>query len=469
MVSTGGNAYPDIVPIISSGQRSISISGRQFVPGTRKGYVGTDVVLNAGSFTNTTNSGRGSDNFSAMINSNSLACAYINFYDNTTSDSLWFARFNTVNNTFQNVNLVTGDPLNIATNIRQYVAANSNQNVAIAWWYPTAPTKLFMKESVNNGTSFGGVVNIVTSGYTVNGDQIAPWFGADLIYKPNSTTIAFAFNTLAPGNFGTAQGSKLLFWSPGINGGNPVNIADRTNMAILGDTAAFNNRTGLTQVGMTAVSHPSLAYSTGGTRLFCVFSALQADTSSYNYLYNDIYCSYSDNDGLTWAVPKQLTNTATTDEIYPTISRTANTNTSIYVTFSVSECPGSTSFTNTTTPRCKVWQVFRRYNPETGAELPIGITNISNEVPKSFSLFQNYPNPFNPSTKIRFSVSKSSNITIEVFDITGRLVTTLVNNEFVTHGTKEVDFQASNLSSGIYFYKLTAGEFTATRKMMLVK
>jgi hypothetical protein len=389
--------------------------------------------------------------------------------DKPAGDSVFYAKYDCNASSYSGLTTMSGDPSQVATNVRSYTAANSNQNVAVAWWYPTDPTKMFYRESANNGTSFGAVGTIMTSGYTLNGDAIAPWFGADFIYKPNSTILCMAFNTLAPGNFGTAQGSKLVFWSPGLNGGNPVNIADRTNFPTLMDTAAFNNRTGLLQVGMTAVSHPSLAFSAAGTRLFCVYTGVQTDTSAYNYLMNDIYVSYSDNNGSTWSTPRNLTNTATFDEIYPTITKIGNSNTAITITYSLSECPGATSFTNTETPACKVWQVLRRYNPETGAEIPIGIINISNEVPAQFTLNQNYPNPFNPVTRIRFAVPKASNITIEVFDINGRLVNTLVKNEFVTPGTKEVEFSGSNLSSGVYFYKLTSGGFTATKKMMLVK
>ncbi len=97
-----------------------------------------------------------------------------------------------------------------------------------------------------------------------------------------------------------------------------------------------------------------------------------------------------------------------------------------------------------------------------------GITPISNEVPSKFSLSQNYPNPFNPRTVIKFQVASSSSIKIIVFDILGREVQTLVNEQ-LKPGTYEVDFVGSNFASGIYFYKLEAGEYVETRKMVLMK
>ena len=101
----------------------------------------------------------------------------------------------------------------------------------------------------------------------------------------------------------------------------------------------------------------------------------------------------------------------------------------------------------------------------------VGIINTQ-EIPVKFNLYQNYPNPFNPVTKIRFDIpennSPGSKINLSVFDINGREVTNLVNQDY-TAGIWEIDFNASNLSSGVYFYKLTAGSYTALNKMILVK
>jgi choice-of-anchor B domain-containing protein len=99
---------------------------------------------------------------------------------------------------------------------------------------------------------------------------------------------------------------------------------------------------------------------------------------------------------------------------------------------------------------------------------PFGIQTISNEVPSSFSLEQNYPNPFNPSTKIKFSVARQKQVELKVFDITGREISTLVNQQ-LKPGIYEYDWNASNLPSGVYLYKLNSGEFSSTKKMVLVK
>ena len=89
--------------------------------------------------------------------------------------------------------------------------------------------------------------------------------------------------------------------------------------------------------------------------------------------------------------------------------------------------------------------------------------------PSQFELNQNYPNPFNPQTKITYSLEKKSAVSLKVFDILGRLVTTLINNEIKTAGNYEISFNASNYASGVYFYSLYAGGFTFQKKMILVK
>ncbi|MCC6866802.1 MAG: T9SS type A sorting domain-containing protein [Ignavibacteria bacterium] len=98
----------------------------------------------------------------------------------------------------------------------------------------------------------------------------------------------------------------------------------------------------------------------------------------------------------------------------------------------------------------------------------LGINNVSTEIPKAFSLSQNYPNPFNPVTNIKFSVSKNSFVKLTIFDINGREVETIVNQNMHA-GTYNADWNASGFSSGVYFYKLITDDFVETKKMILIK
>ncbi|MGB9774211.1 MAG: T9SS type A sorting domain-containing protein, partial [Bacteroidota bacterium] len=94
-----------------------------------------------------------------------------------------------------------------------------------------------------------------------------------------------------------------------------------------------------------------------------------------------------------------------------------------------------------------------------------GVKEMAGEIPGSFALEQNYPNPFNPSTTISFDVPKQSHLRLAIYDVLGREVKTLVDEE-KNPGRYSVTFDASNLPSGVYLYRLEAGSFSEVRKMV---
>ncbi|MBI5402561.1 MAG: T9SS type A sorting domain-containing protein [Ignavibacteriae bacterium] len=98
----------------------------------------------------------------------------------------------------------------------------------------------------------------------------------------------------------------------------------------------------------------------------------------------------------------------------------------------------------------------------------VGIKNLDAEIPKEFKLFQNYPNPFNPTTNIKYQIVNNGFVSIKIYDIKGNEVESLVN-ENETAGTYIVSLNASNYPSGVYFYKIQAGDFSETKKMILLK
>jgi carboxypeptidase T len=98
----------------------------------------------------------------------------------------------------------------------------------------------------------------------------------------------------------------------------------------------------------------------------------------------------------------------------------------------------------------------------------LGVSGNNNQIPKSFALLQNYPNPFNPSTSIKFQLPKSEFVTITIFDMLGRKVASLVNEQKEA-GYYDIKFDGTNYASGMYFYKMEAGNFTDTKKMILIK
>jgi len=110
----------------------------------------------------------------------------------------------------------------------------------------------------------------------------------------------------------------------------------------------------------------------------------------------------------------------------------------------------------------KAWCIEFQFTCPTG-----GVQTV--EIPFTYRLYQNYPNPFNPVTSIKYGLPKYGKTSLVVYDVLGKVVTTLVDSEFKDAGTYEVRWDATNFSSGIYFYRLISGDFDGTMKMVLVK
>lgn len=110
-------------------------------------------------------------------------------------------------------------------------------------------------------------------------------------------------------------------------------------------------------------------------------------------------------------------------------------------------------------------EIYYKRNPTGNL---VKITKINSEIPENYSLFQNYPNPFNPSTLIRYSIIQNEKVSLKVYNILGSEVATLIN-EHQNAGTYEVEWDASNYSSGVYFYKLHTAKFIETKKMVLTR
>jgi type IX secretion system substrate protein len=132
-----------------------------------------------------------------------------------------------------------------------------------------------------------------------------------------------------------------------------------------------------------------------------------------------------------------------------------------------------TSNLNSITRLRELSEVVKNYYNTCYTSPPIGIEPLSNELPAKFQLYQNFPNPFNPVTKIKFDIPsnvkrETSNAKIIIYDVLGREVATLVN-EKLKPGTYEVEWDGTNYPSGVYYYRLVAGDFSETKKMVLIK
>lgn len=99
----------------------------------------------------------------------------------------------------------------------------------------------------------------------------------------------------------------------------------------------------------------------------------------------------------------------------------------------------------------------------------VNVDDETNTIPDKFVVYQNYPNPFNPSTKIKFGLPEDAQVTIEIFNVVGEKVATLVNGSYLKKGYHEITFDASGLQSGVYFYKISSAKFSTVKKMLLIK
>jgi hypothetical protein len=122
---------------------------------------------------------------------------------------------------------------------------------------------------------------------------------------------------------------------------------------------------------------------------------------------------------------------------------------------------GNKAFDSKVNFNAVMWAYERALHPE-------GVKALNTGIPAKYSLSQNYPNPFNPTTNIKYSITKESQVTLKVFDVLGKEVENLVNQKQAA-GSYEVNFNASKLSSGIYIYRLEAGDFVQSMKMILIK
>jgi hypothetical protein len=466
------SGYPEIYYYNSGGNANVVLSGRKYNGSNSRGGAWSEAFFGVGSFLSANVPEPGRDYFGAFIGGSTYAGLYSSQQSSDPSiDSLFFVKYDVVTNSMSGKTLIAAPPNEISGNVRYSFAASGNNLLAVWYDYLNTNEKLRYKTSTDGGTTWsstGIMQERLGPTSVILGDTCHPYYVMAVTFKPGTSTWAAAWSTYkfvdstqyAPYD---NTGYKILFKSPGINGGNPVAVAGRHNMTNLSDTSKFYNHQNI-QYGVTPISNPSIAYSDDGSRICMAFSSYQPDDTLDTYNFNDIWVTYSDNGGANWVTPVKLTNTPTWDELYPVLSLSGNTPTSFKIKFQATRGPGCQSFRDLT-PTYRVYHEYKTFNPAN-----VGVQNIGTNVPEKFSLKQNFPNPFNPVTKIRFDVSKTSMVTLKVYNILGQLVETLIDNETLSVGTKEIAFDGTNMNSGIYFYTLTsANGFKETKKMVLIK
>lgn len=248
---------------------------------------------------------------------------------------------------------------------------------------------------------------------------------------------------------------------------------DPTTMA-----AMANNRPG----NGLGNAYPHIAEGPNGT-LVCIWQQWEADasgnvvlidastgggTGTFQVFATDIWAAYSNDGGVTWQGHTKIAGAPQESDVYPCITENVIRNgDSLYLDILYMHDTNANvslaNFTNATDPSECIWYYERVaiYAPITGIDDPTTVVD-------RFSLAQNYPNPFNPSTTIKFEMKKRAKVTLEVFNTLGQKVATVLD-EVVNPGERKVEFDAKDLTSGIYFYQLSADGLKQTKKMVLMK
>ncbi len=195
----------------------------------------------------------------------------------------------------------------------------------------------------------------------------------------------------------------------------------------------------------------------------------QIPAGGFEIFMTDIYGAYSADGGATWSEPFFVAGTPNQSDVYPNLPKkfyynTAGDSLVLDLMYMWDTNPGTSLFDGGNDPSDCVWEYERVKVLKPGT----GIDNGQHNIADNFNLAQNYPNPFNPSTTISFNLNQTGKVMLDVYNTVGQKVATLVNGK-MTAGPHEVKFDGSNLASGLYFYKLTSGNVTMTKKMVLMK
>jgi hypothetical protein len=319
--------------------------------------------------------------------------------------------------------------------------------------------EIYYKRSTNGGTTWGADTRLTNNTFDsrypsikISGTIVhVVWYdlrngNGEIYYKRSAdgginwgTDTRLTNNSAASGNPSIAVSGSNLFvvWEDNRDGNNEIYIKRSTDEGINWgtDTRLTNN-----------------SAASGWPSIVAYLSNVHVVWQDYRDVNSEIYYKRSSNGGTTWGTDTRLTNNSASSGL-PSIAVSGSL---VHIVWEDN--------------RDTDMEVYYKRNP-TGNS--VGINNISTEIPSAFSLSQNYPNPFNPTTKIRFTIplwrgEGRRSVSLKVFDITGREIQTLVN-ENLQPGTYESTFDGSQLTSGVYFYCLQTKDYIETKKLILLK
>ncbi len=344
---------------------------------------------------------------------------------------------------------------------------------------------LYLGSDVSGGSSFYGYLDgIKISNYSKSQDEIKRdmFRIIDYFNKPSPPNITVSYNfdfynastTLSGGFYNLRNGAKYssVFYNIPVSpiiGSNINGFPDGYFIKYSGERIPQSNTAGYMKTDSleitlnTTISDLKLFISLNHSRLSDLDIYLVSPSDDSVIVWNK---NQGNNIGHIITVFDEYADSNLINNIYFDLGPTVKPHNSLLAVFSGKNSQGIwklaiTDFYNGNYGYLYAWGL-RINNSITGTD------NYYNQFLNEFRLIQNYPNPFNPVTTIQYSIPRRNNVTLKVFDILGNEVATLVNEE-KERGVFSVMFEASNLASGIYFYRLQAGNFVETKKMILLR
>ncbi len=324
---------------------------------------------------------------------------------------------------------------------------------------------LSYSESLDSGKTFPDFTPITPYPTVFNGDTIGTYVGCDGVYINEELHLIFSsakpyFDDIVERWAVDTTGMGIWHWSPS-DGFSPV-AGPAEMQSLFGpswDGQGMPNG-GNPQANTFPMDYPSIGTDANGN-LHCVFQVARPSKAKSEYNYYTLCYTMSDDGGNTWTEPFLIETDTLTDYRYPSVAK-HNPPNHVYVVYQEDSEPGSGIRGETSVTEAQL--IFAKIIYGTS-----GVVQRINPFAESFHLYQNYPNPFNPTTTVRYSLTKPAFVQLNIYDMLGRNVKTLVN-ERQRKGTYQLNLNGKSLASGVYWLRLNAvGEGAQTRKMVLVK
>ena len=288
-------------------------------------------------------------------------------------------------------------------------------------------------------------------------DSLGVLRGIDITYVGNVPQVVFGLAKIDPitNSYFPFEPSKVMFWSPGVNGGIPVKIDSAGGLSFT-DPDVF-----------VSVCKPVIGSSAAGNFLYATYCKARSETLNDNHFF-DVYVTCSETGGASWSAPYKLTNQSgpLVDCRYPSISNKNglyNGAQAVNILYQKDSIPSSSI---NGAPASIAKMMYARVTNLSCTF--VGISDPARQIPGMFVLKQNFPNPFNPETEIGFEIPVRSYVKLTIYSVSGEVVDVLTNSE-LDAGNYDLKWNAAAYASGVYFYELKAGGFTETKKMIVIK